>query len=187
MGQSGILQSFLGGRVTVRVGDITRQNVDVIVNAANSSLLGGGGVDGAIHRVGGPAILEACRTLRSTSHREGLAAGSAVSTSAGELAAREVIHTVGPTRHGSEKPDAATLAACYRNTLELAATNGAKSVAFPAIATGVYGYPPEKAAPVVSRTIEKFLETNTQITDVRLIFYTQRDAATFIAHQEFST
>jgi O-acetyl-ADP-ribose deacetylase len=186
MGQSAILKSFLGGRVTVRVGDITRQNVDVIVNAANSSLLGGGGVDGAIHRVGGPAILEACRTLRSTSHREGLAAGSAVSTPAGELAAREVIHTVGPIRRGSERPDANTLAACYRNTLELAATNGAKSVAFPAIATGVYGYPPEDAARVVSRTIEKFLETNTQITDVRLIFYTQRDAETFLAHQEFS-
>ena len=184
MGQSGILKSFLGGRVTVRVGDITRQNVDVIVNAANSSLLGGGGVDGAIHRVGGPAILEACRTLRSTSHREGLAAGSAVSTPAGELAAREVIHTVGPIRRNTEAPDAKTLAACYRNTLELAAENSAKS---PAIATGVYGYPPEDAAPVVSRTIEKFLNSNMQITDVRLIFYTQRDAETFIAHQEFST
>jgi O-acetyl-ADP-ribose deacetylase len=186
MGQSGILKSFLGGCVTVRVGDITRQNVDVIVNAANSSLLGGGGVDGAIHRVGGPAILDACRTLRSTSHREGLPAGSAVSTPAGELAAREVIHTVGPIRHGSETPDAATLAACYRNTLELAAENGAKSIAFPAIATGVYGYPAEHAAPVVSHTVEKFLATNSQITDVRLIFYTQRDAETFIAHQQFS-
>ena len=187
MGQSGILKSFLGGRVTVRAGDITRQNVDVIVNAANSSLLGGGGVDGAIHRVGGPAILEACRTLRNTSHREGLAAGSAVSTPAGELAAREVIHTVGPIRRGAETPDANTLAACYRNTLQLAAKNGAKSIAFPAIATGVYGYPREDAAPVVSRTIEKFLNSNMQITDVRLIFYTQRDAETFIAHQEFST
>jgi O-acetyl-ADP-ribose deacetylase (regulator of RNase III) len=90
MGQSGILKTFLGGRVTVRVGDITRQNVDVIVNAANSSLLGGGGVDGAIHRVGGPAILEACRELRATAHRDGLPAGQAVSTPAGELSAREV-------------------------------------------------------------------------------------------------
>jgi O-acetyl-ADP-ribose deacetylase (regulator of RNase III) len=186
MGQSGILRSFLGGLVTVRVGDITRQNVDVIVNAANSSLLGGGGVDGAIHRVGGPAILEACRALRSTTHREGLPAGQAVSTSAGELAAREVIHTVGPIRRGSEKADAQTLAACYRGTLDLAARNGAKSIAFPAIATGVYGYPPEDAAPVVSCTIENFLKTNAQIADVRLIFYTQREAQIFLSHQEFS-
>jgi O-acetyl-ADP-ribose deacetylase len=186
MGQSGILRSFLGGRVTVRVGDITRQNVDVIVNAANSSLLGGGGVDGAIHRLGGASILDACRTLRSTSHRDGLPAGEAVSTSAGELAAREVIHTVGPIRRSTEKPDAQTLAACYRNTLELAAENGATSVAFPAIATGASGYPPEDAAPVVSRTIEKFLKTKTQIADVRLIFYTQREAEIFLAHQQFS-
>jgi O-acetyl-ADP-ribose deacetylase len=186
MGQSGILKTFLGGRVTVRVGDITRQNVDVIVNAANSSLLGGGGVDGAIHRVGGPAILEACRVLRATTHRDGLPAGQAVSTPAGELSAREVIHTVGPIRRGGEAPDAKTLAACYLNSLELASANGAKSIAFPAVATGVYGYPPEEAAPVVSRTIENFLDAHSQITDVRLIFHTQREADIFLVHQKFS-
>jgi O-acetyl-ADP-ribose deacetylase len=187
MGQSGVLRSFLGGRVTVRVGDITRQNVDAIVNAANSSLLGGGGVDGAIHRAGGPRILKACTEIRRTTQKDGLRAGEAVSTPAGELPANAVIHTVGPIRHGSEAPDADTLASCYRNSLKVAANGGAKSIAFPAVATGVYGYPPEMAAPVVSRAIEDWLATDSRIADVRLIFYTERDAKTFIEHQAFSS
>lgn len=187
MGQSGVLRSFLGGRVTVRVGDITRQNVDAIVNAANSSLLGGGGVDGAIHRVGGPRILEACHEMRRTTHPDGLPAGEAVSTHAGELAANAVIHTVGPIRRGNEQPDAATLASCYMRALEVAADGGAKSIAFPAVATGVYGYPPEMAAPVVSRTIEDFSQRDSRITDVRLIFYTQREANIFLEHQAFTS
>jgi O-acetyl-ADP-ribose deacetylase len=186
MGQSGVLRSFLGGRVTVRVGDITRQNVDAIVNAANSSLLGGGGVDGAIHRAGGRAILEACEELRRVKWREGLPAGEAASTCAGELPCGAVIHTVGPIRRGDDEPDAETLAACYRNSLRVAAEGGAKSVAFPAVATGIYGYPPEMAAPVVSRAIEEYLKSDARIGEVRLIFYTAREANIFIENQKFS-
>lgn len=186
MGQSGVLRSFLGGRVTVRVDDITRQNVDAIVNAANSSLLGGGGVDGAIHRAGGPTILEACRGLRRVKWRKGLPAGEAVSMCAGELPANAVIHTVGPIRGGGEEPDADTLASCYRSALRVAAEGRAKSIAFPAVATGIYGYPPEMAAPVVSRAIEEYLKDDARISEVRLIFYTARDANTFLENQAFS-
>ena len=187
MGQSGVLRSFLGGRVTVRVGDITRQNVDAIVNAANNSLLGGGGVDGAIHRAGGPAILEACRELRRVKWRDGLPAGEAASTCAGELPASAVIHTVGPIRRGGEEPDGTTLASCYRNALRVAAEGGAKSIAFPAVATGIYGYPAEMAAPVASRAIEEFLKGDARIDEVRLIFYTARDANIFLENQTFSS
>jgi O-acetyl-ADP-ribose deacetylase (regulator of RNase III) len=168
------------------VGDITRQNVDAIVNAANSSLLGGGGVDGAIHRVGGPAILAACEELRRVKWREGLPAGEAAATCAGELPASAVVHTVGPIRRAGEPPDAETLAACYRNSLRVAAEGGARSVAFPAVATGVYGYPAEMAAPVVSRAIEEYLAGDARITEVRLIFYTAREANTFLENQAFS-
>jgi O-acetyl-ADP-ribose deacetylase len=163
------------------------QNVDAIVNAANSSLLGGGGVDGAIHRAGGPRILEACSAIRKSSHRDGLPAGEAVSTSAGDLEANTVVHTVGPIRRGNEAPDAETLGACYRNSLKVAADGCAKSIAFPAVATGVYGYPPELAAPVVSRTIEEWLAKDARIADVRLIFYTEREARIFIENQTFSS
>lgn len=186
MGQSGVLRSFLRGRVTVRVGDITRQNVDAIVNAANSSLLGGGGVDGAIHSAGGPAILKACQELRRVKWREGLPTGEAVSTCAGDLPANAVIHTVGPIRRGAEEPDAVTLASCYRNALRVAADGGAKSIAFPAVATGIYGYPAEMAAPVVSCAIEVFLKGDARISEVRLIFYNARDANTFLEYQKFS-
>ncbi len=143
------LASFLGGKVHVITGDITEQNVDAIVNAANSTLLGGGGVDGAIHAKGGPKILEACHEIRSTRFPSGLPTGEAVLTTAGQLPARHVIHTVGPITEVSKKPDASKLAACYRNSLALAAQHGLRSIAFPAISTGAYGYPPDRAAPVV--------------------------------------
>lgn len=123
-------------------GDITLQAVDVIVNAANRSLLGGGGVDGAIHRRGGPAILAECRQLRATTHPDGLPTGEAVATTAGELPARWVIHTVGPI-HG--RGDSAQLAACYRNSLAVAASLGAESIAFPLISAGAYGWPLDDA------------------------------------------
>jgi O-acetyl-ADP-ribose deacetylase len=123
-------------------GDITRQDVDAIVNAANSSLLGGGGVDGAIHRCGGPSILAECRQLRATDYPDGLPPGQAVATTAGELAARWVIHTVGPVY---PRGDAETLRSCYRSSLAVAAELGARSVAFPLISAGAYGWPVDDA------------------------------------------
>ncbi len=163
-------------RILVKVGDITREAVDAIVNAANSSLLGGGGVDGAIHRAGGPAILEACRRIRATTHPEGLPTGEAVITTGGLLPARHVIHTVGPIygEHGGEEPK--LLAACYRNSLALAARHELATIAFPAISTGVYGYPKEKAARVALAAILEALEEHESIAEVRLVFFSAGDA-----------
>jgi len=186
MDQSKILASFLSGKVHVVTGDITKQNVDAIVNAANSTLLGGGGVDGAIHAKGGPKILEACRELRSTRFPRGLPAGEAVLTTGGQLPARHVIHTVGPITSAGEEPDASMLAACYRNSLALAAKHGLRSIAFPAISTGAYGYPPDRAAPVVSETIESVLSAGSPLEHVRLVFFNEADAKTFLKHQTFT-
>lgn len=133
--------------VRLIVGDITAFPADAIVNAANNGLLGGGGVDGAIHRAGGPSILAECRTLRRTTLPEGLATGRAVATTAGDLPARWVIHTVGPVYSGSPE-DPELLASAHRNSLALAKHLGARSIAFPAISTGVYGYPVDLAAPI---------------------------------------
>lgn len=138
-------------RIQIVTGDITREHVDAIVNAANSSLLGGGGVDGAIHRAGGPAILDECRRLRATTHPDGLPTGAAVATHAGRLSARWVIHTVGPVwpGPGSEADERRMLLAnAYRNSLDLAVGLGATSVAVPAISAGVYGWPADDAATV---------------------------------------
>jgi len=187
MDQSKILASFLSGKVQVVTGDITKQDVDAIVNAANSTLLGGGGVDGAIHAKGGPKILEACRELRRTRFPRGLPTGEAVLTAAGQLPARHVIHTVGPITGSGNEPDASMLAACYRNSLALAAEHGLRSVAFPAISTGAYGYPPERAAPVVSETIESVLSGGSPVEHVRLVFFNEDDARTFLKHQAFTT
>jgi O-acetyl-ADP-ribose deacetylase (regulator of RNase III) len=179
-------KSFLEGRVRVVVGDITKQDVEAIVNAANSSLLGGGGVDGAIHRAGGPEILEECREIRRTRFPEGLPTGEAVITTGGKLPALYVIHTVGPIygEHGGE--EAELLANCYHNSLTLAVEKNLASVAFPAISTGVYGYPPQEAAVVSSRTIENFLATDRQLQEVRLVFFQTRDAEVFLENQKFS-
>src|SRR2546423_14584919 len=160
-------QQFLGGRVTVVVGDITKQDADAIVNAANSSLLGGGGVDGAIHRAGGPEILEECREIRRTRFPEGLPTGEAVITTAGKLPALYVIHTVGPIYGEHRGREAELLANCYYNSLALAIEKNVTSVAFPSIATGVYGYPRDEAAEVSSRSIEKFLANDLQLKEVR--------------------
>jgi len=179
-------QSFLDGRVQVVVGDLTKQDVEAIVNAANSSLFGGGGVDGAIHRAGGPEILEECRDLRRTRFPEGLPPGEAVVTTGGKLAALYVIHTVGPIYGEQRGKGPELLANCYHNSLTLAVEKNLTSVAFPAISTGVYGYPREAAAEVASRTIENFLATDRQLKEVRLVFFQAGDAEAFLEHQKFS-
>ncbi|MDE0444877.1 MAG: O-acetyl-ADP-ribose deacetylase [Gammaproteobacteria bacterium] len=176
-------RNFVDGRVTVKVGDITREDVDAVVNAANGSLMGGGGVDGAIHRAGGPAILEACKAIRAQRYPDGLPTGQAVMTTAGGLTARHVIHTVGPV-YGTD--DAAPkLAKCYRSCLDLAVHHGLATIAFPAIATGVYGYPREEAAVVSSRAIRQHLDENPRIERVRLVFFAANDADVFLRHHVF--
>ena len=154
-------------RVTFVQGDITDQEVDAIVNAANSSLLGGGGVDGAIHLRGGPAILEACRKVRKDSFPEGLPTGQAVATIAGNLSARRVIHTVGPI-YGESSSPARELAACHTACLKVADELGARSIAFPAISTGVYGYPLSKAAHVAVKAV---LNAITRVERVRFVLF----------------
>ena len=185
MRQSEVLRSFLSGRVLVQVGDITKQAVDAIVNAANSSLLGGGGVDGAIHSQGGPQIIEACRELRRTRFPEGLPTGEVALTTGGRLRAKYVIHTVGPIARFGGEPDAPLLAACYRNSLSLAAEKGLNSVAFPAISTGAFGFPRELAASVASETIEISLCAETSVREVRLVFYEYEDAEVFLRNHRF--
>lgn len=176
-------KAFLDGRVLVDVGDITQRAVDAIVNAANSSLLGGGGVDGAIHRAGGPDILAACRDLRHKQWPNGLPTGEAVITTGGRLRARHVIHTVGPI-WGQRGNSGELLASCYRRSLEVAAQHGCRTIAFPAISTGVYGYPKDEAAKVASATIARFLATP-GLERVELVFFGSQDAQTFLEHQTF--
>jgi O-acetyl-ADP-ribose deacetylase (regulator of RNase III) len=142
-------------RIELQQGDITRLAVDAVVNAANSSLLGGGGVDGAIHRAGGPAILEECRRIRD--RRGGCPAGEAVITTAGRLPARHVIHTVGPVWNGGRNNEEQLLANAYRNSLRLAAQNEIRTIAFPNISTGIYRFPKDRAAAIAVAAAEAFL------------------------------
>jgi O-acetyl-ADP-ribose deacetylase len=164
-------------RIVLLQGDLTRQEVDAVVNAANGSLLGGGGVDGAIHQAGGPAILEACRELRRTTFPHGLPTGEAVATTAGELRARWVIHTVGPVYVLDADPPRA-LAACHTNALRVADEVGARSVAFPAISTGVFGYPVEEAAPVALAAVAA---ADTGVEEVRFVLFDEAALETFRA------
>lgn len=179
-------QLFLDQRVAVLVADITRERVDAIVNAANSSLMGGGGVDGAIHRAGGPAILAECREIRRTKYPGGLPTGEAVITTGGKLPANHVIHTVGPIygQHGGK--ESALLTACYQRSLSLASSHQLSSVAFPAISTGIFGYPKDEAAAVSSRAIAEFLSGDQSVELVRLVFFNDADAKAFLAHHQFS-
>jgi O-acetyl-ADP-ribose deacetylase (regulator of RNase III) len=154
-------------------GDLTTQNVDAIVNAANSTLLGGGGVDGAIHHAGGPAILEECREIRRTKYPNGLPIGEAVITTGGNLPARFVIHTVGPIYGRESGAEAELLASCYRNCLSLAAENGLNSIAFPAISTGAFGYPALEAGRIAGATIAAFLREAEKPRTVRLVSFTE--------------
>ncbi|MGZ8532189.1 MAG: O-acetyl-ADP-ribose deacetylase [Candidatus Binatia bacterium] len=180
------LKTYLAGRVAINVGDITKEAVDAIVNAANGSLMGGGGVDGAIHRAGGPEIKAACAEIRRTQYPDGLPTGESVITVGGNLPAKHVIHTVGPVygRGGADKAE--LLASCYFNSLRLAVEHGLKSIAFPAISTGIYGYPMEKAAGVSSRAIEQFLSVDKSIDAVKLVFFSAGDAEEFVKHHNFT-
>ncbi|MET0392383.1 MAG: O-acetyl-ADP-ribose deacetylase [Chitinophagaceae bacterium] len=156
-------------RISLVKGDITKTEADAIVNAANSSLMGGGGVDGAIHRAGGPAILEECRKIIA---RQGsCATGEAVITTAGRLPARFVIHTVGPVWNQGKKNEAGKLAACYRNSLQLAVDNGLHTIAFPNISTGIYGYPKQEAAAIAVQTVAAFLRRQTSVTQVLFVCF----------------
>jgi O-acetyl-ADP-ribose deacetylase (regulator of RNase III) len=158
-------------RVTFVLGDITLQQVDVIVNAANSSLLGGGGVDGAIHRAGGPEILAACRRLRETDYPHGLPTGGAVATAAGNLLARHVIHVVGPV-HARDRDHAALLRSCYVEAVRLAESLGARTIAFPSISTGAFGYPVDEAAPIA---IGAVLDTPSALDEARFVLFSPGD------------
>lgn len=171
---------FLNGRILVKTGDITDEVVDAIVNAANSSLLGGGGVDGAIHMNGGPEILKECRALRAAQYPDGLPTGQAVATTAGNLSARYVIHTVGPIYGEHRGKESGLLADCYRNSIRLAAELCVSTIAFPAISTGVYHFPKDKAAAVSAASIVDSLSSLDVISEVRLIFFSPGDARIFI-------
>jgi O-acetyl-ADP-ribose deacetylase (regulator of RNase III) len=158
--------------ILLRTGDITRETVDVVVNAANSSLLGGGGVDGAIHRRGGPAILAECRQIRRGAYGKGLPVGKAVATTAGDLPARWVVHTVGPVWSASHD-QSELLADCHRNSLRVADELGARTVAFPAISTGVYRYPQAAAAEVALATVREVLPELSNVHEVRFVLFSQ--------------
>ncbi|MGW4920054.1 O-acetyl-ADP-ribose deacetylase [Streptomyces albidoflavus] len=163
--------------LTLVKGSITEQDVDAVVNAANSSLLGGGGVDGAIHRQGGPEILAACRDLRASHYGKGLPTGEAVATTAGRLPARWVIHTVGPVWSASEDRSQ-LLASCHREALRVAGELGARTVAFPAISTGVYRWPLEDAARIATETVRA---TPTSVEEVRFVLFDDRACEVFAA------
>lgn len=178
-------KAFLNNRVKVKVGDITRENADAIVNAANSTLLGGGGVDGAIHRAGGGQILEECREIRRAKYPNGLPTGEVVVTSGGNLPARFVIHTVGPIFGGNDGRDAELLANCYKNSLASAAANNLRTIAFPSISTGAFGYPKHEAARISSIAIKDFLAGNDTLEEIRLVFFSDTDAQKFLKHQNF--
>jgi O-acetyl-ADP-ribose deacetylase (regulator of RNase III) len=162
-------------RLVILQGDLTEQDADAIVNAANSSLLGGGGVDGAVHRRGGPEILAECKELRRTRYLDGLPTGQAVATTAGTLPSRWVIHTVGPVFSRSEDRSA-LLASCHVESLRVADELGARTVALPAISTGVYGYPLELAAPVA---IEAVRSTETRVEEVRFVLFGRESCEAF--------
>lgn len=171
------------GKARLRLvqGDITEQATDAIVNAANPSLMGGGGVDGAIHRKGGPSILEECKKIRATEWPDGLPTGKAVITSGGKLKARYVIHTVGPVWRGGNRGESKLLADAYRNSLSLATAKGLRTVAFPSISTGAYGYPIREASRTALRTIKEFLEKEDKLNEVALVLFSQQDLEVYEA------
>ncbi len=161
------------GKITLIQGDITRQETEAIVNAANSSLMGGGGVDGAIHRAGGPAILEECKKIVA---RQGKCpTGEAVITPGGNLKAKYVIHTVGPIWKDGSRGEDDLLANAYRNSLQMAVQNGIQTIAFPSISTGAYRFPLERAARIALQTVQDFLQKTKQLEKVRFVLFSQKD------------
>lgn len=156
-------------RLILKQGDIVKEETEAIVNAANESLLGGGGVDGAIHRVGGPQILEECKKIG------GCRTGNAVITSGGKLRARYVIHTVGPVFRGGGRGEPELLASCYRRSLEVASVQGIKSLAFPSISTGAYSYPIESASRIALKTVADFLKGHPEIQEARFVLFSSKD------------
>jgi len=154
-------------------GDITDQETDAVVNAANPSLMGGGGVDGAIHRKGGPKILEECKKIRATEWPTGLPTGGAVITSGGDLKAKYVIHTVGPIWRGGRNQEPELLAKAYRNSLRLAVSKHLKTISFPSISTGAYGYPIKKASRIALSTVKEFLEKEDKLDEVIFVLFSQ--------------
>ncbi|MCW4007127.1 MAG: O-acetyl-ADP-ribose deacetylase [Candidatus Bathyarchaeota archaeon] len=168
-------EEFPVGKAVIRLvkGDITEMEKDAIVNAANSSLMGGGGVDGAIHRKGGPKILEECKKIRATEWPNGLPVGKAVITSAGNLKAKYVIHTVGPIWRGGDYGEAELLTQAYQNSLRLAVAKGLKSIAFPAISTGAYGYPVETACQIALTAVKDFLQKEDGLDEVVFVLFSE--------------
>lgn len=175
--QDNISWTINRSRLVIIQGDITRQATDAIVNAANSSLMGGGGVDGAIHRAGGPSILEECRKIVARQGR--LPAGQAVITTAGNMPARYVIHTVGPIWRGGTSGEAGLLAGAYRESLKLAAENDLTTISFPSISTGAYSYPLDEAACIALETVAGFLREDTPIEEAVFVLF---DSRTFEAY-----
>lgn len=165
-------------RVRIVTGDITRQDTDAIVNAANSSLLGGGGVDGAIHRAAGRELLEHCRKLRETTLQDGLPVGKAVATPAGRLPNDWVIHTVGPNWHQGQR-EPRLLASCFRESLDAAAVVGARSIAFPAISAGIYGWDPAEVARIAAETVSADNPTWADIDEVRFVLFNEELTSVF--------
>ena len=179
-------ENYIGGRVVVKFGDITQEETDAIVNAANSTLMGGGGVDGAIHEAAGESLLYECKKVRAEKYPNGLPTGGAVITPGGDLTAKFVIHTVGPIYGSNNGKDVQFLSDCYANYLRLAAENNVRTISFPSISTGAFGYPKQEAAQVASQVIEDFLNHDTTIEQVFLVFYSQNDARKFIENQKFA-
>ena len=177
-----VLMEFKVGKAVFQLtkGDITEVEADAIVNAANSTLMGGGGVDGAIHRKGGPKILEECKRIRALEWPTGLPTGKAVITSGGNLKAKFVIHTVGPVWHGGSNGEEELLRQAYVNSLRLAVSKGLRSLAFPSISTGAYGYPTEKASRVAVRAVKAFLENEDKLEKVILVLFSERDYAVYL-------
>jgi O-acetyl-ADP-ribose deacetylase (regulator of RNase III) len=175
------MMEFMVGKTKIRIlqGDITEQVTDAIVNAANSSLIGGGGVDGAIHRKGGPRILGECKKIRETTWPDGLPTGKAVITTGGNLKARYVIHTVGPVWHGGKHGESELLVEAYKNSLKLAVSKGLKTIAFPSISTGAYGYPTEKSSKIALKTVKEFLEKEDNLNEVLLVLFSKPDLETY--------